>query len=61
MAVGGATGGGGGSFISMSDRRHGESHRPDLSLTRCCTRPAEIGQVIIYTGRGIDAFSAKVG
>lgn len=53
--MGGATGGGGGSFISMSDRRHGESHRPDLSLTRC-TRPAEIGQVIIYTGRGIDAF-----
>lgn len=55
VGVGGATGGGGGSFISMSDLRHGESHHPDLSLTRC-TRPAEIGQVIIYTGRGIDAF-----
>lgn len=44
----------------MSVRRRGESHRPDLSLTRC-TRPAEIGQVIVRTGRGIDASQAKVG
>lgn len=58
---GGRGAGGGGGVVSMSVQRHGESHRPDLSLTRC-TRPAEIGQVIVRTGgRGIDASQAKVG
>lgn len=42
-------------FISMSDHRSDESHRPDLSQIHS-THPAEIGQVIIYTDRNIYVF-----